>query len=112
MKYKTSELTGIELEFTVRTLIGEFEKDAPGATLQDYIDAGGGFGLDWATCGPIIEHERISVVADHGTDWLAAMPEHRLGEWGTWTYSTTGTTALEAAMRAFVVTKIGAEVEL
>ena len=67
---------------------------------------------NWVHGGPIIERERISIFADHGTDWLAAMPEHRLGEWGTWAYSTTGTTALEAAMRTFVFARMGAEVDL
>ena len=109
MKYKTSELTGIELEFTVRTLIGEFEKDAPGATLQDYIDAGGGFGLDWETCGPIIEHERIGVShLGGGIGWFAGHCRPS----GPGVADGRGESPLVAAMRAFVGGRLGAEVDL
>jgi hypothetical protein len=62
---------------------------------------------DWRQGGPIIERERISVCADHKSRWLAAMPEHRDGNWGSWTASFEGPTALIAAMRAFCASRAG-----
>ena len=121
MKHKTSELTGRLLDEAVFRADGlaatrstiikmtDFGSGRGGALVSNNVPA---YSSDMAHGGPIIERERISIFADHGTDWLAAMPEHRLGEWGTWTHSTTGTTALETAMRAFVFAKMGAEVDL
>jgi len=59
----------------------------------------------WADGGPILERERISV-GSTGTlngqvQWFAQLGDHAHGS---------GTTYLEAAMRAFVMSKFGNEV--
>lgn len=62
------------------------------------------YSTDWAQGGPIIERERISI-----RQWInvpivhAYMPE---GEW-----SSDGQSPLIAAMRCYVVSKLGEEVE-
>lgn len=70
---------------------------------------------DWSIGGPIIERERITLIpADgpghfdaqpvDGLRWLARMPLASVNE--------KGDTALIAAMRAFVASKLGYEVEV
>jgi len=73
----------------------------------------GTFGIDgwnpstnWAQGGPIIERERITVDArEHGTLWVAH--SRQVGQDGI-----TGPTPLIAAMRCFVASKLGDEVEV
>ena len=117
MKYKTSELTSALLDAGVAKALGW--PRYPDAMSLGWLKNGILMpcyewepSSNWADGGPIIERERISILSDNGTGWIAAMPEHRLGEFGTWTNSSPGTTALEAAMREFVFAKIGAEVDL
>ena len=56
----------------------------------------------WAFSGPIIERERISVIGQGGDDWIA--------EWG-WV-QVFGDTPLEAAMRCYVASKFGDEIDV
>jgi hypothetical protein len=62
---------------------------------------------DWAQSGPIIEREKITVGApgDMGGSWVAwpGLNEHLL---------VTGPTPLIAAMRSFVASKLGDEVDV
>jgi hypothetical protein len=60
------------------------------------------YSTDWAQAGPIIERERIAVWGDNDTYWEA--------ECG-WTWAK-GQTPLVAAMRAYVASKLGDEVEV
>ena len=104
MKIKTAELTGAALDWAVGQATG-FEGD----WLPDYS-------TDWAAGGPIIEGENISTwfcdeVLDAETDvmvrgaaWYAETFE---GEHGV-----TGQTALIAAMRCYVASKLGDEVQI
>lgn len=77
---------------------------------------------DWVLAGPIIDREGITVVhngAKLGDQWDAY---HQAGYWGpdgqvtepryTGRDIATGSTYLEAAMRAYVAAKLGEEVEL
>jgi hypothetical protein len=121
VKYKTSELTGELLDAAVAKAEGIAIKlcrvrrrliiaDDPDATVwcpSDY----------WGQGGEIIERERIRLaVADNG-DWWA---ERRLFSDGRIAYETSydkvvvcrGGTPLIAAMRAYVASKLGEEVEL
>ena len=117
MKYETKELTGFALEFAAHKAMGTFDDegaDLQGITLADYIEAGGGFPLDWETCGPVIDREKITVF--HDAWWEAGMNAEVLCSHGAasldMNFKARGDTALVAAMRCFVFAKIGAEVDL
>ncbi len=61
---------------------------------------------DWAQGGPIIEREKISVIPiDEGSEWYAEQ------WWAEENYST-GPTPLVAAMRCYVASQMGDEIEL
>jgi len=60
---------------------------------------------DWITGGSIVDRERIGLIPqEDGKTWLAKV--------ATSDWIVGGATALEAAMRAYVVAKLGEEVEL
>ena len=96
---KTSELTGAALDWAVAKCVGvEFTyEDHPAHELICFK-----YSTDWAQGGPIIEREGLSIT-HQGTRWAAQ------------TYSdmfTHGPTPLIAAMRCFVASKRGDEVEI
>lgn len=68
---------------------------------------------DWAQGGPIIERENMSLVGGYkgfvgSTDWFASTNiEHPL-----WEQRFRGPTALIAAMRCYVASKLGDEIEI
>lgn len=142
MKHKTSELTGALLDAAVamaqgRLVVGDDEPDVKpseirrwrknyGGHLARLLNEDGSFGgcygrvdhrgspsVDWEAGGPIIERERIDVTysVHYGTDcWGAVCPmgdEHPLAA-----ARRRGPTPLIAAMRAYVSSKFGDEVEL
>jgi len=101
MKIKTANLTGAALDWAV----AKCEK-------EEYIAESGvnGIGIeyeatrystDWAQGGPIIERERISIVQTI-TEWQAAKTN-------VFSY---GPTPLIAAMRCYIASKLGDEVEI
>jgi len=93
---KTSELTGEALDRAV----GKAMK------LQDpYWHEGrcAWFSTDWAEGGPIIERERIDVLYEHDLRWIA-IPQKGIESYGP--------TPLIAAMRCYVASKLGDEVEI
>lgn len=104
---KTSELTGLALDWAVATAEGYSEWD--GECFTSYSDGyPGAFYLQdwkpsskWADGGAVIEREKISVVWSM-THWIAwtGVIEHK------------GTTPLEAAMRCYVSGELGSEVDI
>jgi hypothetical protein len=58
---------------------------------------------DWSQGGPIIEREKISVVEGMDGEWQAGMRPYKFRY---------GPTPLIAAMRCYVTSKMGAEVEI
>ena len=65
---------------------------------------------DWAEGGPIIERERIRLDCAWSDEWTAQNPYNaKIDGYTGWTK---GTTALIAAMRCFVASKMGDEVEV
>lgn len=105
MKHKVAELDGIELDLAVAKAAGMSHLEAAGAN------------YDWQVAGPIIERERISV-------WLVET-EFRAPCWSAGIdvrtdmgpnieadHQQDGPTPLIAAMRAYVASKFGDEVEL
>lgn len=116
---KTSELTGIALDWAVAKCNGKtlhyfvddwFKKDPwllavngeVDQPLHSYTPS-----TDWGQGGPIIEREGITVAPDDVAPWCAFIDR---GTADDVIYS--GTTPLIAAMRCYVASKLGDEVEL
>ena len=102
---KTNELTGAALDWAV----AKCEKpEWLGNQAEVYVlKAGFHPSTDWALGGTIIEREGISVCPDEIAPWCAFFDN------GTAEYVFyTGTTPLIAAMRCYVASKLGDEVEL
>ncbi len=111
---KTSELTGSALNWAVAMCEGVTVKKYPESPSLFF---GEGFdkyrpSTDWSQGGPIIERERINVhLLDDKPDIWAA----NLGNpWGALpnVFSRLGPTPLTAAMRCYVASKLGDEVEV
>lgn len=111
MKIKTSELQGAALDWAVAKAEGiELSNGCYNRLLVDGRMSAGQKMLtpynpstDWAQGGPIIERERIELRGDGDEGWIAydnVNPEQE------------GTTPLVAAMRCYVASKLGDEVEV
>jgi len=106
MKIKTAELTGAALAWAVAKCEG-FAPFTDG--ISWIIDKAGTwvqlpkYSTDWAQGGPIIEREKIAV--QFGPQWTAVHHKHL----GRFHY---GPTPLVAAMRTYVASKLGDEVEV
>ena len=107
---KTAELTGAALDWAVAKCEGVINGDD--------LDAGfvleGGFtpSTDWAQGGPIIGREEISVTREFASgrvEWAAWTPAPIRDDAEAFGY---GETPLIAAMRCYVASKIGDEVEV
>ena len=100
MKIKTSELTGAALDWAVAMC----EETSDNFLLAN--NYGGEhfyrYSMNWLSGGPIIEREiaRLEDLGDEG--WEASGYGH----------TTTGPTPLIAAMRCYVASKLGDEVEI
>jgi hypothetical protein len=96
MKVKTSELTDKALDWAVAHALG--------ITAGRFYGLGGYF-TDWSQGGPIIERERIEIRPGEQTEgWFGSI--HNV-----WMFMP-GPTPLVAAMRCFVASKLGDEVEI
>lgn len=119
MKIKTSELTGAALDRAVAKALGYVEDGVYGipewsngslylrycgAVLQEVYSPSN----DWAQGGPIIERERIQLRIDEQGNNCAVKWIKGIG-YGP---RVEGPTPLIAAMRAFVASKLGDEVEI
>ena len=104
MKVKTNELSGVQLDWTVAKCEGYAE--GPCGSFWTTEDEPEDFkpSEDWAQGGPIIEREGISLDEMYDTpEWYASMEN---------TKGYRGPTPLVAAMRCFVASKLGEEVEV
>ena len=110
MKIKTTELTGAALDWAVA-------KCEPDGTLAIYFDEDTGEPLchddwednqeykpstDWMQGGPIIEREEIAIFLEYPKSWCATNGDVR----------SPGDTPLIAAMRCYVRSKLGEEIDL
>jgi hypothetical protein len=109
---KTSEMTGAALDWAVAKCEGATDAWRSGAPfLWDGVPCIRIYGHDvdytpstnWAQGGPIIERERIDVLYEHDLRWIA-VPQKGIESYGP--------TPLIAAMRCFVASKLGDEVEI
>jgi hypothetical protein len=105
MKIQTHNLQGAALDWAVAKAIGEYRPVA----LPHYS-------TDWSQGGPIIEREGISIVRDEGDlCWQAVIDCHSGSMFGSnlcGSFWHEGPTPLIAAMRCFVASKLGDEVEV
>ena len=101
---KTNELTGAALDWAVakcmghcddETIIRRLEPDEEGWCIA--------YSTDWAQGGPIIERERLDIYGYDGENWCAN-DNLRATQYGP--------TPLVAAMRCYVASRLGDEVEV
>ena len=113
MKVKTSELTGAALDWAVGFALCLEANGGRIVQARDLMSAAIRNGMaspstNWAQGGPLLEGERILVQPEIGKDgagnaWSAIAIEG---------FECFGPTPLIAAMRVFVMTKLGDEVDL
>lgn len=102
MKVKTSELTDTALDWAVEQSLG--------GTWRPYIK----YSTDWSQGGPIIERERLQVLPswrEPSEGWAACVYDRIFEDDGTECYQC-GPTPLIAAMRCFVASRLGDEVDI
>lgn len=116
MKIKTKDLTGAALDWAVATAIGD-ELAAKNIQFPRCAKHFPKFSpsTDWSQGGPISDREHLTVgprpgIRPIGRSWCAQYA-HRGATPGADCYSV-GDTALVAAMRCFVTSELGEEVEI
>lgn len=123
MKYKTDELDGDFLDSAVAQALGlaAIPGQPNGYFYWDSPTNGASSGFfnpsrSWDHGGPIIERERIDISAPEewaeDERWYAGMYQGRDAMHSHMAHESRGYTPLIAAMRAFVSSKFGSEVDL
>ena len=108
MKIKTSELSGVQLDWAVCKARGEHQH--PYDEYTPTWMANRRYSEDWAKGGPIIEQEGISLYLDTNNLWQANIfDDNPAVFFGS---GVEGSTPLIAAMRCYVASKLGDEVEV
>lgn len=105
---KTSEMTGAALDWAVAKCENPEWSDEDAivnvTTFDDYTGTMCNYSTDWSQGGPIIEREGIEINLGSPDKWVASIGGEREIE--------TGLTPLIAAMRAYVASKMGEEVDV
>ena len=102
MKIKTSELTGAALDWAVA-----MAENWAGADFEVKP-----YSTDWSRGGPIIERERLQVTTERNGTWICSIPfAVEIGGYRKYIF-THGPTPLIAAMRCYVASKLGDEVDV
>lgn len=104
---KTSNLNGPALDWAVaraNQVAGMFQSNIDLTTIHYFAPS-----TDWAQGGPLIEREKIAIDPDGGAnirepEWAASIAEQPK--------YFTGPTPLIAAMRAYVASRLGDEVDI
>ena len=107
---KTSELTGAALDWAVHVAL---HGSCEGHAEHEYS-------TNWAQGGPIIDREDIAMSSTPDGLWAAYAPKGtRLVQHGgqavevfNWTYKQQGYSPLIAAMRCYVASKLGDDIEI
>jgi hypothetical protein len=106
VKLKTSELQGETLDLVVAHCV-EWSKKFPIFTDGKPMSKSN-YTTDWALAGPIIEREKLCITASVEGDWTAFCVSDEMDmQW-----ICRGPTPLVAAMRCYVASKLGDEVEV
>jgi len=108
MKVKTNELSGAALDWAVAKCEGRSEPEVVNNfPVAWYTWPNTHYSTNWAQGGPIIEREEITVARRGGqsfSPWGAVLQGFEFDE--------EGPTPLIAAMRCYVASKLGDEVEI
>jgi hypothetical protein len=104
MKVKTTELTRAALNWAVAKCEGMVPNTPFIASNKEYTFKPS---TDWAQGGPIIEREGISVATDDVEPWCGFIEDDEIN-----TLFFSGPTPLIAAMRCYVASKLGDEIEV
>ena len=105
---KTAELTGAALDWAVAKCVGHIDDETIIRRLEpDEDDWCIAYSTDWAQGGPIIESECITV--EHAGVWIGRCWKASDGDEQI---EIQGATPLIAAMRCYVASKLGDEVEI
>lgn len=105
MKVKTSELSGAALDWAAGKARGLSDDEIYGWDPIKGVKELIPWASNWALAGPLIERERIYVYPHpDGSTWLAVLKGAAFNE--------ESATPLIAAMRCYVASKLGAEVEV
>jgi hypothetical protein len=104
MKIKTSELKDLALDWAVVRANYEINFEEVWRNFRNEC----GYSCDWAQGGPIIEREGISVWVFDDVTWKAENPFFPCGVDQVFE----GPTPLIAAMRCYVASRLGDEVEV
>ena len=103
---KTSELTGAALDWAVARAEGAYapsiHTDADGTCFVNYGGMFPEWSTNWTHGGPIIEREQLALFLEYKDLWCATDGDRRMP----------GDTPLIAAMRCYVASKLGDEVEI
>lgn len=113
MKVKVSSLTGQALDWAVSQAEGNVKlqyDSREGLVISNIL----GWipyrpSVAWVQGGPIIERERITISTNCPQGWVARLAS---GVSGVVTRSATGPTPLVAAMRCYVASKLGEEINI
>jgi hypothetical protein len=106
---KTSELTGAALDWAVTKLEAERKR------FVIYPQIIGQYSTNWAQGGPIIERENITIAyGEEEADWFACVGDSRRFDDDTpdGLAKLVGHTPLIAAMRCYVASKLGDDIEI
>ena len=107
MKIKTADLIGPVLDWAVAKCEGFSPHAAPSLVILGSYNPS----INWAQGGPIIERERITI--GQGRDLIASIWHPLSGVKSDWyRFKQTGLTPLVAAMRCYVASKLGDEVDV
>jgi hypothetical protein len=108
---KTSELSGVALDWAVAKAEGVTCAVWQGMAVDEFSNPLM-YHDDWALGGPIIEREGLAISRVAQDEWSASLI-HEDKEYGGVMYTNEhGTTPLIAAMRCYVASKLGDEVQL
>lgn len=117
MKHNTAELTGDLLDAAVALALGHRVQVSPADPGYEVLDKHFGhlvedadWSVSWASAGPIIERHDWALPMINNRPYVQHMGRYVAETPGGFSYF--GPTPLIAAMRAFVASKLGDEVEL
>ncbi len=114
MKVKTSELSGMLLDFAVAKASMSFQPEvwlAPHQFLRDWDAGKHDYVGVWGRCGGLIEKYGIAVQPEDDDTWSAYIRKNLFNADGSDCFMT-GPNPRVAAVRCFVAAKLGGEVEI
>ena len=109
MELKTNELTGTALDWAVAKCEG-IDSAVCGGVVWKGTKYSFNPSTNWAQGGPIIEREAIHLCGGAAQTYDSSkLPED---PWSEYFYVARGVTILEAAMRCYVASKLGDEIDI